>query len=169
VITIVLTLLVLAAVGYVLVSRWHGRPVNPRRLLVLPAALTGYGLLQLTGAAGRGLRATDLALIAAGVVVSAGIGVARGATVTVYVQQGRTWMRYRAATVLLWAATLAARIAVAALSSAVGSAAATHGPAILISVGATLLTEGLVVTRRAFSATGSTWQARSRRPSLAAR
>jgi len=34
-------LLVLAAVGYVLISRWHGRPVNGRRLLVLPAALSG--------------------------------------------------------------------------------------------------------------------------------
>ena len=168
-ITIVLTVLVLAAVGYVLASRWRGRPVNPRRLLVLPAVLSGYGLLQLTGAAGRGLGTIDLALIAAGVAVAAGMGLARGATVAVYAQQGRTWMRYRPATLMLWAATLAARFVVAAISYMVGAVAATRGPAILISVGVTLLAEGIVVTRRAFSASGSGWQARVRRQSLATR
>jgi hypothetical protein len=169
VITAVSTLLVLAAVGYVLTSRWRGRPVNPRRLLVPPAVLSGYGFLQLTGAAGRSLRTADLVLIAAGVAVSAGMGVGRGATVVVYAQRGRPWMRYRPATLAMWAATLAARVAVAAVSLAIGSATATRGPAILMSMGATLLAEGLVVTRRAFSEGNSRWQARSRRQSLATR
>ena len=63
-ITTGVTILVLAAVGYVLVSRWHGRPIDVRRLLLLPAILSGYGLLQFTGAAGKGLRAVDVAAAA---------------------------------------------------------------------------------------------------------
>ena len=144
--------------------------MNERRLLVLPAALSGYGLLQLTGAAGRVMHPVDIALIAAGVAIAAGMGVARGVTVTVYRQDGRSWMRYRPATLVLWAVTVAARLAVTVLSTALGgSAAVTRGPALLISVGVTLLAEAIVVSRRAFSTGGVEWQARSRRQTLAAR
>jgi uncharacterized protein GlcG (DUF336 family) len=163
-------LLVLAAVGYVLTSRWHGRPINPRRLLLMPAVLSGYGLLQFTGAAGRGLRAVDVVVIAAGAAVAALMGLARAVTVAVYVRDGQPWMRYRPATLALWAATLATRLAVTAISIAIGSSAgATRWPAILLSVGVTLLAEGIVVTRRGFSPDGQQWQARSRRQTLAAR
>ena len=145
-ITTGVTFLVLAAVGYVLVSRWHGRRIDVRRLLLVPAVLSGYGLLQFTGAAGRGLRAVDVTLIAVGVVVAAGMGLARGVTVVVFVHEGRPWMRYRPATLALWAATVGIRLAVTAISIAIGaSSAATRGPAILISVGVTLLAEGIVV------------------------
>ena len=135
----------------------------------MPAVLSGYGLLQFTGAAGRGLRAPDVMIVAAGTAVAAGMGVARAVTVAVYVSDGQPWMRYRPATLVLWAATLATRLAVAAMSIAIGSsAAASRWPAILLSVGVTLLVEGIVVIRRGFSQDGREWQARSRRQ-LAAR
>ena len=54
IITVVLAVLVLAAVGYVLVSRVAGRPVNTRRLVVLPALLTGIGGLRLAGSLSGG-------------------------------------------------------------------------------------------------------------------
>src|SRR3954451_15704411 len=104
--------LVLAAVGYVLVSRWHGRRIDVRRLLLLPAILSGYGLLQFTGAAGRGLRAVDVTLIAAGVFAAAGRGLPGGFPVAFFFHEGRPWMRPRPATLAMWGATLAARLAV---------------------------------------------------------
>ena len=162
-------LLVLAAVSYVLVSRWRGRPIVSRRLLLMPAVLSGYGLLQFTGASSRGLRAVDVTLIAAGVAVSAGMGVIRGVSVTVVVRDGRPWMRYGFTTLALWAATVAVRLAVAVVSNAMGVSAATRGPAILLSVGVTLLAEGAVVARRGLSGNQLPWQARSRRQTLAAR
>ena len=169
-ITVLSAFLVLAAVGYVLVSRWHGRPINSRRLLLMPALLSGYGVLQFTGAAGRGLRPVDVMIVAAGTAVAAAMGVARAVTVAVYVRDGQPWMRYRAATLALWAATVVTRLAVTAISIATGSsAAASRGPAILLSVGVTLLAEGVVVTHRGFSPDGQQWQARSRRPTLSAR
>ncbi len=169
-VTVVVVLVVVSAIGYVLVSRWRGRPVTPRRMLLLPGLLAGYGLLQLTGAAGRSVRPVDVVLIAVGVGVAGGMGVARGVTVTVTVRQDRPWMRYRAVTLALWAATAAARLAVTAASTALGaSPMVTRGPALLISVGVTLLAEGLVVTRRGLARPGVAWQARSGRHPLAAR
>ena len=169
-ITTAVAILVLAAVGYVLASRWHGRRIDARRLLLLPAVLSGYGLLQFTGAAGRGLRAVDVTLIAVGVVVAAGMGLARGVTVTVYLHQGQPWMRYRPATLALWAATIGIRLAITAISITIGaSSAATRGPSILLSVGVTLLAEGIVVAHRGLSRDRPMWQARSRRQTLPAR
>src|SRR5664279_4387604 len=89
IITVVLVVLVLAVVGYVLVSRITGQPVNTRRLLVLPGVLTGMGLLQLSGAVSGGVRPQDLGLLAVGLAAAAGLGAARGATVTVAVRDGR--------------------------------------------------------------------------------
>ena len=83
IITVVLVGLVLAAVGYVLVSRIKGQPVNTRRLLVLAAVLTTMGALQLAGALAAGFRPADAVLLAVGLLVAAGLGAARGATVLV--------------------------------------------------------------------------------------
>ena len=167
--TAVSALLVLAAVSYVLASRWRGRPIVFRRLLLLPAVLSGYGLLQFTGASSRDLRAVDVTLIAAGVAVSAGMGLVRGMSVSVFERDGRPWMRYRFSTLALWAATVAVRLAVVVVSNAVGASAATHGPAIVLSVGVTLLAEAAVVARRGLSGNQLPWQARGRRQTLAAR
>src|SRR5436305_13399408 len=103
-------LLVLAAVGYVLTSRWHGRQINPRRLLLMPALLSGYGVLQFTGAAGRGLRAVDVMVIAAGAAVAAAMGVARAVTVAIYVRDDQPWIRYRPARLVRWAASPGTRL-----------------------------------------------------------
>ena len=167
--TAVTALLVLAAVSYVLASRWRGRPIESRRLLLLPAVLSAYGLLQFTGASSRGLRAVDVTLIAAGLVVSAAMGVVRGMSVSVFVRDGRPWMRYRFTTLMLWVATVAVRLAVAVVSNAIGASGATRGPAILLSVGVTLLAEGAIVARKGLSGNQLPWQARSRRQTLAAR
>ena len=166
--TTVSALLVLAAVSYVLASRWRGRPIEWRRLLVMPAFLSAYGLLQFTGSF-RGLRGTDVTLIAAGIAVSAGMGVLRGVSVSVFLRDGRPWMRYRLMTLALWAATVAVRLALAVVSNAIGVSAATRGPAILLSVGVTLLAEGAVITRRGLSRRELPWQARTRRQTFAAR
>lgn len=117
----ILVVLVLAAVGYALVSRIAGQPVNTRRLLLLPGVLTVMGLLQLSGAVSAGVRPQDLGLLAQGLGAAAGLDVARGATVTVSVRGGRPWLRYRAFTLALWAATVAVRVGLTTLAHASGA------------------------------------------------
>ena len=161
IITVVLVVLVLAAVGYVLASRIAGQPVNTRRLLVLPGVLTAMGLLQLAGVVSAGMRPQDLGLLAVGLAAAAGFGAARGTTVTVAVRDGRPWLRYRAVTLALWAATIAVRVGLTVLAHAAGSTVAGSGPALLLSAGVTLLAEGAVVAHRAFTTSGGQqWQAR---------
>ena len=154
IVTVVLVGLVLAAVGYVLASRIAGQPVNTRRLLVLPGVLTAMGLLELSGAVSAGMRLQDLGLLAVGVAAAAGLGAARGATVTVAVRDGRPWLRYRAATLALWAATVAVRVGLTVLAHAAGAAVASSGPALLLSAGVTLLAEGIIVANRASTTSG---------------
>lgn len=160
IITVVLVVLVLAAVGYVLVSRIAGRPVNTRRLLVLPGVLTAMGALQLAGAVSAGIRPQDLGLLAVGLAAAAGLGAARGATVAVSVRDGRPWLRYRAFTLALWAATVAVRVGLTALAHEAGATVSASGPALLLSAGVTLLAEGVIVAHRAFTSGGHQWQAR---------
>ena len=161
IITVVLVVLVLAAVGYVLASRIAGQPVNTRRLLVLPGVLTAMGLLQLAGVVSAGRRPQDLGLLAVGLAAAAGFGAARGTTVTVAVRDGRPWLRYRAVTLALWAATVAVRVGLTVLAHAAGASVAGSGPALLLSAGATLLAEGVVVAHRAsITSGGQQWQAR---------
>jgi hypothetical protein len=169
VITVVLFLLVLTAIGYVLLSRLQGRPVDVRRLPVLPTVLSVIGLLQVMGMTGHGVRPVDVLLIGAGVAVPAVMGAARGATVAVFARDGQPWLRYRPATLALWGATLAARGGIAAIAFAAGAPLATREPAILLSVGITLLAEAVVVVRRAFSIAESGWQAQAWRHHVAMR
>ena len=160
IITVVLVVLVLAAVGYVLVSRIAGQPVNARRLLVLPGVLTMMGLLELSGAGSAGMGPQDLGLLAVGLAAAAGFGAGRGATVTVSVRDGRPWLRYRAVTLALWAATVAVRVGLSVLAHAAGATVAGSGPALLLSAGVTLLAEGAVVAHRASTVGGRQRQAR---------
>ena len=160
IITVVLVVLALAVVGYVLASRIAGQPVNTRRLLVLPGVLTAMGLLQLSGAVSGGVRPPDLGLLAVGVAAAAGLGAARGATVTVAVRDGRPWLRYRPLTLGLWAATVAVRVGLTVLAHAAGATVAGSGPALLLSAGVTLLAEGAIVAHRASTTDGRQWQAR---------
>jgi hypothetical protein len=160
VIAIVLVLAGVAAVAYVLVSRWHGQVLNLRRLLVIPVVLTAVGGVQVAGTARLGHRAADLVLIAAGVVASAVLGVARGATVALYQRTGTIWLRYGRTTLWLWLATVAVRVALTGLAYAAGARLAVSGPVLLLAVGTTLLAEAVVIARRAFSAQASRWEAR---------
>ena len=169
-VAIVLVVAGVAVVGYVLVSRWRGQVLNLRRLLVLPAVLTAVGVAQVLGMARHGYRPVDLVLISAGVVASAGMGLARGATVALSTRNGATWLRYRRATLWLWLATVAVRLALTGLASMAGATLATSGPALLLTVGTTLLGEAVMVARRAaFSARGPWWQARIQRHPAASR
>jgi hypothetical protein len=103
--------------------------VSTRRLLVLPGVLTAMGALQLAGAMSAGFRPLDALLLAVGLLAAAGLGVARGATAAVSVRDGLPWLRYRPATLLLWAATVAVRFLLTLLAHSTVALVAASGPA----------------------------------------
>jgi hypothetical protein len=111
----------------------------------------------------------DLVLIAAGVLASAVLGVARGATVAVYERNGAVWLRYQTATLWLWLATVAVRVGLTGLAYLAGARLAVSGPALLLAVGTTLLSEAAMVARTTFSPQARRWQARTQRHPAASR
>jgi hypothetical protein len=96
----------------------------------------------------------DAGLLAVGMLAAAGLGAARGATVAVFVRDGRSWLRYRPSTLMLWAATVAVRVGLTLLAHTTAAAVAASGPALLLTVGITLFAEGAVIAGRAYPTGG---------------
>jgi len=144
--------LAIAAVVWVLWSRTKGQPLKAKRLLVLPVVLTVIGVTDLSGSSAPHLTPTDIAFLAASVVVSAVLGAARGATIELYPNQGELWQRYCRSTVGLWVALIVTKVFLLAAASAAGASAGGGTNSLLVSLGASLLAEAAVVGPRALVA-----------------
>jgi len=138
-------ILIIAAIGYLLIRRLLGEPVEGRRLLLLPAVLTGIGLMDLGEAAQS---PASIGFLAVTAVLSVGIGLLRGMSIRVFEQDGIVIMRYIPATVLLWVLNIAVRFGAGLVD---GNAAHAAGSGLMLTLGAGLLAEGLVVLRKAVS------------------
>jgi hypothetical protein len=156
--------LVVAAVAYVLWSRTQGRPLQLRRLVVVPAILAVLGVTNLTGSSAPPLTPIDIAFLVASVAVSAVLGAARGATIEIYANQGELWQRYRRSTVALWIALIATKIVLLAIASSAGASAGGGTNGLLLSLGVSLLAEAAIVGPRALS-TGLPFATRHNQPS----
>jgi hypothetical protein len=136
-------LLIAAVVVYVVGARLAGQPLQAKRLVVIPAAMSIYGLTQL-GHPG----ATAIVALAVEAAIGFGLGLLRGVTIHVYEKAGHLWFRYRPLTLAVWAATIAVRVVIALGTHAVGVNLPTTG-AILVSFGLSLFGEAAVIATRA--------------------
>jgi hypothetical protein len=144
-------LLAVAAVGYVLWSRMKGRPLQVKRLLVLPVVLIVIGITGLTGSSAHHLTPKDIAFLVVSVVISVILGAARGASIELYPQQGELWQRYRPNTVALWIALIATKLVITGIAGAAGASAGGGTNTLLLSLGVSLLAEAAIVGPRALS------------------
>jgi hypothetical protein len=136
-------LLIVAAVVYVVAGRLAGQPLQAKRLVVIPAAMTIYGLTQLGHPA-----AIAILTLVVEAVIGFGLGLLRGITIHVYERAGHLWFRYRPLTLAIWAATIAVRVVIAVGAHLIGVNLPTLG-AILVSFGLSLFGEAAVVAVRA--------------------
>jgi hypothetical protein len=137
-------LIVVAIVGYVLVRRFVGQPLQPRALL-LPLAVTIYGAYQLRG---HHLSGVDVALIGIEVVVALAVGLVRGTTIQIFTRDGHLWWRYRLVTLLVWVAGALLRFGLATGGHLAG-ADLDAGGTLLLMLGVSLVAETAVVGVRA--------------------
>jgi hypothetical protein len=140
---IVQIVLIAAVVVYVVGGRMVGQPLRVRRLVVIPAIVTLFGLAQLSHVDESGV----LALVI-GSVLGFGLGIARGVTIHVYEKAGHVWFRYRWATLAVWAVTIAARVAMVFGMRQFGVDQLNLG-GILVMFGLSLFGEAAVVATRA--------------------
>jgi uncharacterized membrane protein len=140
-------LLVVAVAALVIGRRMTGRPVEARRLVVLPGALAVYGwfLLHKSGP----LTHTDQLWLGVEGAVSVAIGVVRGSTVRLFERDGHVWSRYRPITLLLWIASIAARFGLEAAAIASGAGKAAMTSSTMLMFGLSLAAESLIILPRA--------------------
>jgi len=114
-------LIVAAVVVWMIVRRFAGSPVQARSL-VAPVALTAYGLIQLNHGMHGHFTTADDAMLALDAVAGLLAGLARGATIKLYLRDGHLWQRYTIVTLGVWLAFIAARIGIAVGGNVIGAA-----------------------------------------------
>jgi hypothetical protein len=114
-----LTVLITAAViVFVLIRRFAGEPLEGRRLVILPLAVTVIGATQLGDLHFSPL---DVAVLAVEGLAAAALGAVRGTTVQVYSRDGHLWYRYRPLTIAVWIASILLRVLQTAAGHALGA------------------------------------------------
>ncbi|SEF28979.1 hypothetical protein SAMN05421837_104450 [Amycolatopsis pretoriensis] len=111
----------------------RGTLLNRRTLTVMPLILVAVGG-YLAAKALPGSSAGELGLLAADLVLLAGLGVLRSTTTTLTPRDGTTFQKGSAITIGLWVLTIAVRVGLAALGTALGVA----GPLTTASIALTL-------------------------------
>ena len=138
---------VIAVVGYVIVRRLSGEPLNARDLFAPPLILTGIGVYQVLD--NDGLSAIDLGWIAGGVIVGIACGAWRGSTIRLFVKNDVLWQRYTARTFIVWIVSLAGSGGYALITALAGLDP--HARPVPLSIGIGLLGEMAIVGARALA------------------
>ncbi|MGB3442516.1 MAG: DUF1453 domain-containing protein [Actinophytocola sp.] len=155
--TWIVVALVVAAVGYTIVRRTIGEPLNVRDLFGAPVVLLVVGNYSLTKV--PDVTGVDIAWLAGASFVGLALGVWRGATVLLMVKDGALWQRYPARTYLVWVVSLVVNGGLGFLATHEG----VHADArpMTLSIGVGLLGEAAAVGLRAM-ATGVPFSSESR-------
>jgi hypothetical protein len=141
--------LIIAVAALVIGKRLAGRPIDARRSVVMPGVLAVYGVFVLRKSGT--LTHTDQVWLVVQGVVSVAVGMARGATVRVYEQNGYAWAKYRPVTLLLWVASIAGRFALEAAAIASGAGRTAMTSSVMLMFGLSLAAESLIVLPRAYA------------------
>ncbi|MGW5261326.1 hypothetical protein ACWEQG_10140 [Microbispora sp. NPDC004025] len=145
----------LAAVALVIYRQMTPRPAARRVGLIISAAMV------LAGLAAGGDRLVDplhpvlaVALLAAGLLVAAGLGALRAATTRVWRDQhGVAWSQGTVMTLLAWVGSIAVRVAMIFLTAVLG--VTSPQASVLLFIGVTLGVQFLMVARRASALPGT--------------
>ena len=140
-------ILIAAAVLLIIARQFQTREVTGRSLVVIPLVLIGLGTLQLVSAPPSGALVLGVLALDAGAGIV--LGALRGRSIRVWRASDGTWLRKgTTATALLWAVSIAARVAIVALARILGvHDAAAAGP-LELAFGASLAAQYAVIGRR---------------------
>ncbi|WP_431902100.1 hypothetical protein [Nonomuraea sp. bgisy101] len=142
--TVLNIVLIVGLVGYVVVRRMIGEPLNARDVYVPPLVLIGLGIHVLSAVA---LTPVDVLWLVISGLVALGFGAMRASTTGLFEREGVLWQRYTWRTLVVWVVSAAASIGVGLLATRFGL----HEQArpISLSIGVGLAGEALVTAVRA--------------------
>jgi hypothetical protein len=125
----------------------RGTLLNRKTLLGLPLLLVAVGG-YLTLKALPGTSAGELGLLTADLLVLAGLGVLRSTTTTLTARDGTTFQKGSAVTIGLWVLTVAVRIGLVALGTALGVAGPLTSASVMLSLGVSIAVQNATTYRR---------------------
>lgn len=140
----------IAIVLYVIARQFRGEWLQAKRVVVLPAVLTGVGLMSLVHST-RHPSATDIACIAVGAAVAAAIGVSQGIVMRLGSRDGALWGRMPKAGLWLWLGLIASRIAMTLIAVSLDAKVAASSAPILLTLGVNRLATAAVIVPRALA------------------
>jgi hypothetical protein len=150
--------LIVVAVGYILVRRMIGEQAEARRMLILPTVLVIIGLSDVS----KDVKTpAAVGILVATAAISVAIGALRGASVRISTREGVAFVQYTALTVILWVANVVIKFgANAGLRVIDPNDSAALSNSLMLTLGAGMLIEGLIVLARALRADHRVvWQA----------
>jgi hypothetical protein len=132
-----------ALIVFVVARRVQGQPVAaPKKLFLLPIVAGVIGLQDISHVT---LNAVDIAVVATGAVLSFGLGLLRGRFDTLTMVNGSPWVSWSAASVIVFAVNVVAKLALDAGGVLAGGTTSALSSSILLSLGLTLLGEAAVI------------------------
>lgn len=144
---LVSVLVITGVVVAVIIGQIKGVTLTGRRMLVLPAILIGYGVVNLAGMHGVG--PVDIACIAVSATIGAVIGLGQGRVMHLESRGGGLWARLPLRGLWWWAALIGARIGMLAVAAALGAKAAGSADAVFLVLGINRLAQSAMIGLRA--------------------
>lgn len=144
---LVSVLVIAGVVVAVIIGQIKGVTLTGRRMLVLPAILIGYGVVNLAGMHGVG--PVDIACIAVSATIGAVIGLGQGRVMHLESRGGGLWARLPLRGLWWWAALIGARIGMLAVAAALGAKAAGSADAVFLVLGINRLAQSAMIGLRA--------------------
>lgn len=145
---VLLYVVIAAFVFYrVVYKQVRGTLLNRKTLTTLPLILVVVGG-YLAAQALPGASAGELALLAVDLVVLAGLGVLRSTTTTLTERDGTTFQKGSAVTIGLWVLTIAVRVGLVALGTALGVAGPLTSASIALTLGVSIAVQNATTYSR---------------------
>jgi hypothetical protein len=146
-------LVYVALIGYVMFKRVQGQPVaTPKRLFALPIILIILGYGDVTS--GAAIKPIVITLTVIGGIISLGLGLLRGRADQLSDRDGSPFVKWGAASLLLFVGNLAAKLVLDLIGIAAGGTTSAVGKSLLLTFGLTLLGEAIVIWMRTGPSTG---------------
>jgi hypothetical protein len=125
----------------------RGTLLNRKTLVMMPLILVAVGV-YFAATALPGASPAELGLLAADLVVLAGLGVLRSTTTTLTERDGTTFQKGSAVTVGLWLLTIAVRVGLVALGTALGVAGPLTSASIALTLGVSIAVQNATTYSR---------------------